>query len=143
MKILTKSGVYAVMACLYLAEYCPDSEYISVKDVGNKLKIPYSYLSKIIQSLSSTGIVKTRRGCGGGMALNRSTSSILVKEIIEAIDGPFVVPDSLIELENQSGVISFKSTTVEWRAIKKQIETMFNTVTLDKLALSTSSLVVK
>ena len=143
MRFLTKSGVYAVVACLYLAKYRPDSGYIAVKEVGIRLKIPYSYLSKIIQSLSSAGILKTRRCSGGGMALNRSTSGILLKEIIEAIDGPLTVPSSLIELENQSGVISFKSTTPEWNSIRSQIEAMFDTITLEKLASSTSLLLEK
>lgn len=97
MKILTKSGIYGILACLYLDRYSPNTGYIAVKEIGQRLEIPYSYLSKIIQLLRVSGIVRTRRGSGGGIALNGLSSRILVKHIIEAVEGPITVPNSLIE----------------------------------------------
>ena len=134
MKIISKSATYGVLACLYLDKYSPVSGYVSVREVGRRLQIPYSYLSKIIQLLSSMGVVKTRKGSGGGIALNGSSSRILVKNIIEAVEGPVVVPDSLIEQEDHIGSLQFAIKIEEWTSLKRQIENMFNTLTLEKLS---------
>ncbi|HKK45475.1 MAG TPA: Rrf2 family transcriptional regulator [Balneolaceae bacterium] len=137
MKILSKSGIYGVLACLYLDRYSPAVGYIAVKEIGQKLQIPYSYLSKIIQSLSSSGIVKTRRGSGGGIALNVSSSQILVKQIVEAVEGPIAIPNSLIEFERPVGGMQFVSKVDEWLSLKSQIEKLFDTLTLERLSSTT------
>jgi Rrf2 family iron-sulfur cluster assembly transcriptional regulator len=123
-----------VLACLYLDKYGPVSGYISVREIGRRLQIPYSYLSKIIQLLSSKGVVKTKRGSGGGIALDGASSQILVKSIIEAVEGPIIVPDSFIEQEEHTGSLQFMITIDEWTSLKEQIENMFNTLTLDRLS---------
>lgn len=134
MKIISKSGAYGVLACLYLDKYSPVSGYISVREVGRRLQIPYSYLSKIVQLLSSKGVVRTRRGSGGGIALNGASSQILVKSIVEAVEGPIIVPDSIIEQEDRIGSLQFVISIDEWTSLKGQIENMFNTLTLEKLS---------
>ena len=136
MKLLSKSGMYGVLACLYLERY-GSSGYIAVNEVGRRLKIPYSYLSKLIQSLSSAGVVRTRRGNGGGIALNGASSEILVRQIVEAIEGPFNVPDSIIGNESPKGGLQFTIELDEWNKLRGQIEKMFNTLTLEKLSQTT------
>jgi len=49
MKILSKSGQYGVLVCLYLNKYNIPAGYIAVKEIGRGVQIPYSYLSNISQ----------------------------------------------------------------------------------------------
>jgi Rrf2 family protein len=61
------------------------------------MRIPPSFLAKIVSQLSVAGVVQTSRGARGGVALARQPDEITLLEVVEAIDGPITlnecVPD--------------------------------------------------
>ena len=52
------------------------------------MRIPPSFLAKIISQLSIAGLLHTSRGARGGVTLAREPKDITLLEVIEAIDGP-------------------------------------------------------
>ena len=55
--------------------------------------LPQPYLEQILLALKGAGIVRSKRGVGGGYVLAREPSRITLGEIVSAVDGPISVGD--------------------------------------------------
>ncbi len=84
---LTRNGEYAVRAVLFLASR-PPGRPVLITEISESQEVPKSYLSKIMQQLVHSGLVRSRRGINGGFTLARPAESITLKETIEAVEGP-------------------------------------------------------
>lgn len=80
MMISTK-GRYALSIMLDLATH-DDGNYISLKDISERLEISMKYLEAIIAKLSKGGLVDSARGKSGGYKLNRKVEEYSVGEIL-------------------------------------------------------------
>lgn len=93
---ITRQADYAVRAVLYLAEQ-GEAGRAPTSRIAQEMRIPPSFLAKIVSQLSVAGVVQTSRGARGGVALAREPKDITLLEVIEAIDGPITlnecVPD--------------------------------------------------
>ena len=56
-----------------------------------EMKIPPSFLAKIISQLSIAGLLHTSRGARGGVTLARAPGEISMLDVVEAIDGPILL----------------------------------------------------
>ncbi|HAO92603.1 MAG: hypothetical protein A2X93_09925 [Deltaproteobacteria bacterium GWC2_56_8] len=92
---LTRDGEYAVRAVLYLATH--EDRISLISEISESQDVPKSYLSKIMQSLTRAGLVKSRRGAKGGFFLARPAGSITLRETIEAVEGPIHLNVCLIK----------------------------------------------
>ena len=84
---LTRDGEYAVRAILHLSSQ-PMGQVTLVNEIAEAQDVPKSYLSKIMQHLVKSGLVKSRRGARGGFILAKPADQITLRETIEAIEGP-------------------------------------------------------
>lgn len=93
---ITRQADYAVRAVLYLAEQGENGRAPTSR-IAQEMRIPPSFLAKIVSQLSVAGVVQTSRGARGGVSLAREPKGISLLEVIEAIDGPITlnecVPD--------------------------------------------------
>ncbi len=48
--------------------------------------MPAAFLAKILQGLSRAGLVKSPRGVGGGVSLNRRPAEMTVLEVVNAVE---------------------------------------------------------
>ena len=96
MRISTR-GDYACRALLSLRLHDADdgNEHLptSVRDIATRTALPQPYLEQILLALKGAGLVKSKRGVGGGYVLARPASEIRLSEIISAVDGPISVGD--------------------------------------------------
>jgi len=92
---LTRKGDYAVRVVVDLAAQPPDGPVRS-PDIGRRTGVPSAYLTKIIQALAHAGLLRTRRGALGGVALARAPESITLRQVIEAVEGPIYLNRCLI-----------------------------------------------
>jgi len=84
----TKAEEYGILGALYLVE--KDRSFITpLSEISEAQNIPEKFLAKIFQSLSKAGIVRSHRGIRGGFTLAREPADISIKEILEAIQGPY------------------------------------------------------
>jgi len=92
MRVSTR-GDYASRALLSLALRADLTTPVSVRDLAERTGLPQPYLEQILLSLKSVGLVRSKRGVGGGYVLARSAESITLAEIVAAVDGPIVAGD--------------------------------------------------
>jgi Rrf2 family iron-sulfur cluster assembly transcriptional regulator len=64
-----------------------------VRDIAERTALPQPYLEQILLSLKGAGLVRSKRGVGGGYVLARSPSTITLAEVVAAVDGPIVAGD--------------------------------------------------
>src|SRR4051812_49860371 len=92
MKVSTR-GDYACRALLSLALHGDGAGPTSVRDIAERTALPQPYLEQILLALKGAGIVKSKRGVGGGYILARPPADITLGQIISAVDGPIVAGD--------------------------------------------------
>lgn len=64
-----------------------------MRDIAERTAIPQPYLEQILLSLKGAGLVRSKRGVGGGYVLARPASEIRLSEILSAVDGPISLGD--------------------------------------------------
>lgn len=92
MRVSTR-GDYACRALLSLALREDESGPRSVRDIAERTGLPQPYLEQILLALKGAGLVRSKRGVGGGYVLARPAEDILLSEILSAVDGPIVLGD--------------------------------------------------
>ena len=79
---------YAICGAFDLA-YNGQGEPVQVRVISERQGIPMRYLEQIFARLRRGELVKSKRGPGGGYTLARTAASITLRQIIEAVEGPF------------------------------------------------------
>jgi Rrf2 family iron-sulfur cluster assembly transcriptional regulator len=86
MKVSTR-GDYAARALLSLALHGSDRP-TSVKEIAERTHLPQPYLEQILLSVKGAGLVRSKRGVGGGYVLARRPEEITLADIVAAVEGP-------------------------------------------------------
>jgi Rrf2 family protein len=69
------------MACLALAP----GELVPTSMLAERTKVPANYLAKVLQQLAAGGLIRGRRGVGGGYTLAKASDKINLLEIINTV----------------------------------------------------------
>jgi len=85
-------GDYACRALLSLALH-RDAQPTSVRDIAERTGLPQPYLEQILLALKGAGLVRSKRGVGGGYVLARDPADMTLANIVSAVDGPIAVGD--------------------------------------------------
>jgi Rrf2 family iron-sulfur cluster assembly transcriptional regulator len=91
-KVSTR-GDYAARALLSLALHGDSAGPTSVRDIADRTGLPQPYLEQILLALKGAGLVRSKRGVGGGYVLAREPAEIRLSDIVSAVDGPIVAGD--------------------------------------------------
>ncbi|HLI00046.1 MAG TPA: Rrf2 family transcriptional regulator [Acidimicrobiales bacterium] len=92
MKVSTR-GDYASRALLSLALHSGQDNPTSVRDIAERTGLPQPYLEQILLALKGAGLVRSKRGVGGGYVLARHADTITIGQIVSAVEGPIVAGD--------------------------------------------------
>ena len=100
MLCLSQTTGYAVQALRCLnEESCACRQ---TADIARCAGVPKPYLAKIVHSLARRGILRAKRGVGGGISLARPPEDITLLEIVEAVEGADWLGDCLLNLADCS-----------------------------------------
>jgi Rrf2 family protein len=91
-KVSTR-GDYASRALLSLAIHGGFAVPTSVRDIADRTGLPQPYLEQILLALKGAGLVRSKRGVGGGYVLARPPAEITLGSIVSAVEGPIVAGD--------------------------------------------------
>ena len=91
MRVSTR-GDYASRALLSLALH-DENAPTSVREIAERTALPQPYLEQILLALKGAGLVRSKRGVGGGYVLARDPADIKLSEIVRAVDGPISAGD--------------------------------------------------
>ncbi len=87
---ITRQADYAIRAVRYLSRL-DANQRAATSTVAREMKIPPSFLAKIISQLSIAGLLHTSRGARGGVSLAHEPGEISLLDVVEAIDGPILL----------------------------------------------------
>ena len=80
---------YALRAMIHLADH-PEGVARGT-EIARDEQIPKYYLEKVIRDLMHRGLVRARRGPGGGYQLARPADEVTFRDVIEAVEGPITL----------------------------------------------------
>ncbi|GLK69966.1 Rrf2 family transcriptional regulator [Ancylobacter dichloromethanicus] len=85
--MLTNKGKYGLKAMLFLARLEPGSTAMG-QEIATANNIPKKFLDAILLELRNAGMLRSKKGPGGGYALSRTPREIRIGHIIRVLDGP-------------------------------------------------------
>lgn len=138
-KVSTR-GDYASRALLSLAIHANDGP-TSVRDIAERTGLPQPYLEQILLALKGAGLVRSKRGVGGGYVLAKEPEEISLADVVSAVDGPiqagdFGAPhtDGACDHEGQCVLLAI------WGDVGAQMRSLLNGYSLaDLVAISAGS----
>ncbi len=119
---LSRQVQYALCGIFDLA-YNSAGGPVRVQTIGARHRIPHRFLEQIFQRLRRAGLVSGKRGPGGGYVLTRRPDEISLREVIEAIEGPFV-PHSATTIEDDDWPASNHRPDFLWDELAQRTATM-------------------
>lgn len=130
--LLSSSCVYGLRASLYLAAN-QNGEYVSIREMSDKLDISFHFLTKTLQQLTKAGLLESQKGPKGGVRLTKKGSKISLFEIVEAIDGRDLFTECALGLP---GCGSEKPCPLhdQWAETRDSIRAMLEETNLVELA---------
>lgn len=134
MKVSTR-GDYASRALLSLALHVETEGPTSVRDIAERTGLPQPYLEQILLALKGAGLVRSKRGVGGGYVLARPAAEITLSEIISAVDGPIVAGD--FGEPHQNGACDHEGQCVllsVWAQVGDTMRSLLGAITLADIA---------
>ena len=139
-KVSTR-GDYASRALLSLALHATEDGPTSVRDLAERTGLPQPYLEQILLALKGAGLVRSKRGVGGGYVLARPADQITLGQIVSAVDGPIVAGD--FGAPHQNGACDHEGQCVllaVWSEVGKHMRSHLDSFTLaDMVARSRGS----
>jgi len=84
MNLVSQSTEYALRAVVFLAS--DPGRMHSAAEISEKTGVPVHYLGKVLKQLVRSGILRARRGPGGGFVIAASPDNVTVLDIVSAID---------------------------------------------------------
>jgi len=91
---------YAMRAMVALA--AGDGSPVTTRQIAETMKVPQSYLSKVLQSLVRAGLVHSTRGLKGGFVLARSPKELNLMEVLNAVSPYKRIESCPLDLEGHS-----------------------------------------
>jgi Rrf2 family protein len=85
---ITLEADYAVRIVEHLAQR---GEKLDAHTISENTRVPQRFALKILRKLVQQGLIKSYKGAKGGYQLSRAPSKITLREVIEAVEGPYVL----------------------------------------------------
>lgn len=129
--IFSKKCELALQAVLFLSVK-KQNVIVNAVEVSQELKVPKEFVSKVLQILTDSGIVGSKKGKNGGFYLAKRPANIKLIDIVEAIDG--------LELFNTC-VLGFPGCSIaepcpvhdKWGKLREDAYKMLSEETLEQL----------
>lgn len=129
---LTRKGDYAIRGIIYLASQ-PPNKISLLSEIASEVDVPQTFLAKIFQQFSKTGIVKSFRGTGGGFLLAGPPESITLLQVVEAVEGP-ILPNRCVLKKGECERDVSCTVHPVWHQVQQQVRNILANITLKDLA---------
>lgn len=152
---ISKKADYAVflLGCIaregaYPGGASPDS-VVSAQEIARQAGLNKSVVANLLKEFSRQGLLESVRGLKGGYRLSRHPSQVTLAEILQVIEGPFVLVDCMrhqpaeeatadpsaapADVDHDCSLISFCPTKNPMRIVHERIAQLFTGIRLDEL----------
>ena len=86
--VMTLEADYAVRIMEYLTR---NPGRCDARTISDHMQVPLRFCLKILRGLVTQGMVDSYKGAKGGYALARPASEITLREVIESVEGPYML----------------------------------------------------
>lgn len=134
---ITYKGDYAMKAILELSVRYEDNKnaIIPINEIAKFGDMPKKFLEQILLTLVRGGLVKSKRGAGGGFTLARRPEEITVGDVVRLIEGP-IEPIECVN-DGYKGCADVKDCILRnvWKEVAGAISIVVDTLTFKELVL--------
>ena len=88
--MLSKKTKYAIKALVILGKHM-DQPPMQISKIAELEKIPKKFLEQILLDMRNAGFLYSKKGAGGGYALNKDPKDIYLVSIMRITDGPIAM----------------------------------------------------
>jgi len=103
-------------------------------DIHMRQDIDENYLNQILISLRKAGLIESVRGPQGGHRLARPPSQITLLEVVTALEGPLLPPDSARASGDTAQALDLDIIREVWAGARDALESYLGGITLEDLA---------
>lgn len=134
MKVTTRSS-YTVRALIDLAHHSQDGVPVRLSDISEREGISHAYLEQLFNRLKKVGVVKGRKGPGGGYVLDKDPDKILMGQVIRAVEGEEKVFLCTEELDGSCGCRRYPLCTTHhlWDRLSAKVHEYLNSISLSEM----------
>lgn len=132
----SKKCEIGLQAVLFLSTY-PKNTLFSAETISNSINVPKEFVSKVLQTLTKSAIIGSKKGKEGGFFLAQDAAVIRLIDIINAIDGLGVFKQCILGFPGCS-VDEPCPVHEEWGKLRNEAYTMFSKETLADLREKTT-----
>ena len=134
--IFSKKCELAIQAVLFLSIKSEKKIYNAL-EVSKELNVPKEFVSKMLQTLTESGIIGSKKGKNGGFFLDRNPKDIKIIEIVEIIDGLDIFSTCVLGFPNCSDEHPCPVHD-KWGSIRDETLKMLSQESLEQLREKTS-----
>lgn len=125
---------YGIILVQSLRGTYPDGGYVSLSKISREQGLPLSFLEKLAEILRQNGYLSARRGPDGGYRLVKNPKDITLKELIDVFEEPEMMRCMKSNHpEKYCPFVEACPTRAGWLRIEKEVNTIFERVTIDTL----------
>lgn len=125
---------YAFILLEALKPTFSSGEFLSLRDVAEGEKLPFSFLEKIAAALKKESVLEGRKGADGGYRLAADPRKITVKRVIDIFEEPPMMRCMRsLNPEKHCALVPFCPTRSKWVEIEKEVNGIFESVTVADL----------
>ncbi len=110
----------------------PEDVPVKGREIARQQHFSESYLENICMILKSKGFIATVRGAHGGYMLARSASQIVIRDVVEALEGPISLVDCLDDCKRCTHEDDCV-TRAMWKTLRHAIVGILDKMTLEDL----------
>lgn len=124
---------YALRALCYLAAQ-PRGRVVTRGEIQSHQSIPPHFLSKILRSLVSAGLLDSVAGARGGFLLGRSPHEITVRDVYECVEGSLSLIDCIDQREDFCCFASVCLQRDVWGGAQRALLEYLESITVGQIA---------
>ena len=114
----------------------------TAKEIADDINSPKEYVAKVLQMLTDSGIVGSKKGKSGGFYLAKAPSKIRLIDIVEAIDGLDVFDKCVLGFPGCGGDNTPCPVHDKWGKLRDETYRMLSEETLEQLREKTAAKIV-
>lgn len=129
-------GEYGVRLMMELARHHGGGP-VSLAEMADHEALPRPYLEQLVVSLRGAGLVTSTRGARGGYQLARDPTTILMSEVLRALEGPIAPMVCASEDQAHAGLCgrtSFCNVNLLWSRVRDAVVGALDSLSLADLA---------
>ena len=132
--MFSKATEYALRATIFLAQKSSEDNKLGIPEIAKAIDSPKSFTAKILQLLTKDNkVVSSVRGPNGGFFLTANAKNLPARSVLEAMGEDAILEKCVMGLKLCSEIQPCPMHA-QYKIIKKQLNSLFTTKTIQQLA---------